>query len=187
MNIYSEFLKKQDCVLVIVDIQKSMLNLCAEPDLVRKNTEALIDIARISEIPVIFSEHNADKLGDFLPELMQKVPDSSALNKVEFSCFENENLSRAIRENRRNTLILAGIETHVCIFHTGAHGIRLGYNVHVISDAVSSRSRQNKEIGLRRLEKAGAVISSTEMAIFELLNRADTPEFRQALPIIKSL
>ncbi len=187
MNIYSEFLKKQDCILLLVDIQKKMLELCTDADLVRKNTHALIDIARISEIPVIFSEHNAEKLGGFLPELMQKVPNSSALNKLEFSCFENENLSRAVRETSRKTLIIAGIETHVCIFHTGAHGIRLGYQVHVISDAVSSRSQHNKEIGLQRLERAGAVISSSEMAIFELLNRAGTPEFRKVLPIIKAM
>jgi nicotinamidase-related amidase len=84
-------------------------------------------------------------------------------------------------------LLLAGLETHVCIFHTGTHGLRLGYRVHLAADAVTSRSSSNRQIGLRRLEQAGAVISSTEMIIFELLNRAGTPEFRSALPLLKTL
>jgi nicotinamidase-related amidase len=87
----------------------------------------------------------------------------------------------------RRTLIIAGLETHVCVFHTAAHGLRLGYTVHVVADAVASRSRFNWEIGLKRLERAGVVISSTEMMVFELLNRAGTPEFRAALPLLKTL
>ena len=154
---------------------------------VTKNAAALIDIAKLFEIPIMFSVHNAEKLGGFLPELLERVPGPRLFNKLEFSCFENESIFRAMQESGRRTLLLAGLETHVCIFHTGAHALRLGYRVHVAADAVTSRSLINREVGLRRLERAGAVISSTEMMIFELLNRAGTPEFRAALPLLKTL
>jgi nicotinamidase-related amidase len=187
MNAYGESLVRQDCILLLVDVQKVMLDPCLEKDLVTKNAAALIDIARLFEIPIMFTVHNPEKLGGFLPELLERVPQPSLYTKLEFSCFENEGIFRALQDSGRHTLLLAGLETHVCIFHTGAHALRLGYRVHLAADAVTSRSGINREVGLRRLERAGAVISSTEMMIFELLNRAGTPEFRAALPLLKTL
>lgn len=187
MNVYSEFLKRDDCVLLLVDIQEIMLTPCVDASQLKKNAERLIDIAQVLDIPIIFAVHNADKLGGFHPELIGKVANPKAHNKVEFSCFENDAIASAVAETGKRTILMAGLETHVCIFHTGASALRLGYTVHVASDAASSRSAHNRDIGLRRLEKAGAVISSTEMIIFELLNRAGSPEFRAALPLLKAL
>jgi nicotinamidase-related amidase len=187
MNAHSEFLTKSDCLLMLVDIQKVMLEPCVHPELVTKNAFALLEIAALLELPTIVTEHNSEKLGGFLPELLERAPRPQLFNKMEFSCLENDPILRALQKTDRTTLLLAGLESHVCVFHTGAHALRLGYRLHVATDAVSSRSELNKEIGLRRLEKAGAVISSTEMIIFELLNRAGTPEFRSALPLLKTL
>ena len=187
MSQYSEFLSKEDCLLLLVDIQKVMLDPCVQPELIKKNASALIEIAQMLHIPILYSEHNPEKLGGFLPELLDKVSEPKVYHKMEFSCLENETILRAMQEMDKRSLLLAGLETHVCVFHTGAHALRLGYRVHVASDAVSSRSVLNKEVGLRRLEKAGAVISSTEMIIFELLNRAGTEDFRSALPLLKTL
>ena len=186
-SVYGQFLVREDCLLLLVDIQKSMLDLCVQKDLVVKNCAALIDIVSIFDIPVLFSQHNAKKLGGFLPELVAKVQHPAIHDKLEFSCLENEGIAQALENLGRRTILLAGLETHVCIFHTGAHAVRLGYRVHVAGDAVTSRSSFNWETGLRRLERAGVVISSTEMIIFELLNRAGTPEFRRALPVLKAL
>jgi len=186
-NVYGQFLAREDCLLLLVDIQESMLDLCVQKDRVVKNCAALIDIVSIFEIPVFFSQHNAVKLGGFLRELVAKVQHPVIRDKLEFSCLENEGIARALGNTGRRTILLAGLETHVCIFHTGADAARLGYRVHVAGDAVTSRSPFNWETGLRRLERAGVVISSTEMIIFELLNRAGTPEFRRALPVLKAL
>lgn len=187
MNACAEFLKPDDCILLLVDIQQVMLGPCHDAERLPKNAEALIEVAEIFKIPVFFSVHNAEKLGGFLPELLTRAPHATVLNKFEFSCFENAGISQALTRLKRRTLLVAGIETHVCVFHTCVHAVRLGYRVHVAADAVASRSRFNWEIGLRRMEKAGVVISSTEMMIFELLNRAGTPEFRTALPLLKRL
>jgi len=173
--------------MLFVDIQKVLLDPCDEAERLKKNAAALLDMAEILNIPALFTVHNAEKLGGLLGELADKVRHPRVLNKLEFSCFENRDFSEALAASAQRTLIVAGLETHVCVFHTAAHGLLLGYRVHVVADAVASRSRFNWEIGLKRLEKAGAVISSTEMVIFELLNRAGTPEFRTALPLLKSL
>ena len=187
MNASAEFLVRQDCALLLVDIQKIMLDPCPESASLKKNVGALIDVAGLFEIPIMVTVHNAEKLGGFLPELLARIPEPDVYTKIEFSCFENETIFRALQEKGRRTLLIAGLETHVCIFHTGAHALQLGYRVHVPADAVTSRSALNREVGLRRLEQAGAVITSTEMIIFELLNRAGTPEFRAALPLLKTL
>lgn len=187
MNTESNFLQKKDAFLLGVDIQKSVLDTCFEPDRLVKNISNLIDMAQLMNMPVIFSEQNAEKLGGMIPELLEKVPASHVFNKMEFGCFQNETLSNVIQKLDRKTIILTGIQADVCIFHSGLQALERGYRVHVIADAVSSPGKLDWRIGLRRLEKAGAVISSTEMVIFELLNRAGTPEFKRALPILKNL
>jgi nicotinamidase-related amidase len=186
MNPNREFLKPNDCVLLLVDMQKVLLDLCVDSPRVVRNTAALIEVAKVFAIPVVFSVQNAEKLGGFLPELTGLLAEPNLIHKMEFNCFENEAIERAVRETGRKTILLAGTEGHVCIFHTGAGALGLGYTVHVASDAVTSRTAPNRQIGLDRLEKAGAVISSTEMIIFELLHRAGTPQFRAVLPLLKT-
>ncbi|MGO9311434.1 MAG: isochorismatase family protein [Syntrophobacteraceae bacterium] len=185
MNVYQEFLNRRDCILLLVDIQKAMLDLCVDPDRTVFNTAALIEAAELFEIPVLCSVQNSVRLGAFLPELTNKILQPKIWDKLEFNCFESENIARAIGETGRKTLLMAGLEGHVCIFHTGVGALRLGYRVHVAHDAVTSRSASDKQVGMQRLDRAGAVISSTEMIIFELLNRAGTREFREMLPLLK--
>jgi nicotinamidase-related amidase len=187
MNPCQEFLQRGDSLFLLVDIQKVMLDPCVEADLLRKQVAALLEVARVLAIPALFTVHNSEKLGGVVPELLEKAPQTPAIDKLEFSCFENPAIAEAVRATGRKTLLLAGLETHVCVFHTGAHALRLGYRVHVAADAVSSRSVFNRQIGLNRLERAGAVISSTEMMIFELIQRAGTQEFRTLLPLLKTL
>lgn len=185
MNGNSDFLNRLDCILLLVDIQKTMLDLCVEAERIPANAAALIEAAQVFGIPILCSVHNPEKLGGLLPDLSGKIRTPHLLDKLEFNCFENENIAGAVRDTGRRTLLLAGIETHVCIFHTGVGALRLGHRVHVAADAVTSRSVFNWETGLQRLDRAGAVISSTEMIIFELLNRAGTDEFRTLLPLLK--
>jgi nicotinamidase-related amidase len=185
MNVYREFLNRRDCVLFLVDIQKVMLDLCVDPDRIVTNAAALIEVAELFEIPVLCSVHNSERLGGFLPELANKISQPRIWDKLQFNCFESRDIARAIGETGRKTLLLAGIEGHVCIFHTGVGALRLGYRVHIAHDAVTSRSATDKQIGMQRLDRAGAVISSTEMITFELLKRAGTTEFHTLLPLIK--
>lgn len=178
-------LKREECLVLLVDLQRSMLSACRDAERVRERTAVLIDVAEILRIPIVFTEQNPVKLGRFLPELIEKVLEPLVFDKVEFGCFENPSIADAIEASGRKTIILSGIETHICIFQTGLQGLRLDYRVHVASDATSCSGVLNHNVGLNRLERAGAVISSTEMIMFELLKQAGTAEFRKALPIIK--
>ncbi|MCX7823878.1 MAG: isochorismatase family protein [Syntrophobacterales bacterium] len=187
MSRAAEFLKRDDSILLLVDVQKTLLDPCVRREDLKKNCRALIETSKVFQIPIIFTTNNAEKLGGFLPELVEMAKDPVVINKFEFSCFENEEIRKTIDSLQRKTVILAGIESHVCIFHTGAHALRLGYRVDLVTDAVSSRSEENRLIGIKRLEQAGAIMSSTEMVIFELLNRAGTEEFRKLLPLLKTL
>ena len=187
MNVYQEFLSPGQCLLLLIDIQGSMLDLCVDRDLTVSNTGAFIEVARVFNIPVLCTVQNPDKLGGFLPELTGMISAPEILGKMEFNCFENEQIARAIRQLGRKTLILAGIEGHVCIFHTAVGALRLGYHVHIARDAVTSRHELDRKTGNHRMDRAGAVISSTEMIIFELLHQAGTKEFRALLPLLKRL
>lgn len=187
MNQWVDLLNREDSLLLLVDFQKSMLANCVASDRVQNNASILMDVARILRIPIIRTEQNPRKLGTFLPELAAKAPNCAVFGKHQFGCFENEAIAQAVAATGRKSIILAGIEAHICIFQTGISGIRLGYRVHVVADAVSATSRMNLDIGLERLGRAGAVITSTEMAIFELLKEADTDEFRLVLPYIKKI
>jgi nicotinamidase-related amidase len=187
MNDDREILDRQDCILLLVDIQKTILDHCLAKERTVSNAGALIEAAELFGIPIFCSVHNPDKLGGFMAELTGKISAPKLLEKLEFNCFQNERIERAVAETGRKTLLLAGIEGHVCIFQTGAGALRRGYRVHVAQDAVTSRSESDRQTGVDRLDKAGAVISSTEMIVFELLNMAGTKEFRALLPLIKRL
>ena len=186
MNVNADFIDHKNSILMIVDIQQVMFDLCIDKTGVREKIEALIDLAGILKLPVIPTEHNPERLGGFLPDLLERAS-AKALNKIEFGCLENGRIREAVENSGRKSIILAGIESHVCIFQTGAQAIQQGYHVHLVSDAVSARSQSNLMVGLNRLEQAGAVVTSTEMLIFELLKKAGTDNFRKALPIIKRL
>lgn len=187
MNVYQEFLSPDQCLLLLIDIQKSMVDLCVDSDRTVFNTGALIQVARLFNIPILCTVQNPDKLGAFLPELTGMISTPEYFGKMEFNCFEQEQIARAIRRTGRKTLLLAGIEGHVCIFHTVVGALRLGYRVHIARDAVTSRRELDRQTGIHRMDRAGAVISSTEMIIFELLHQAGTKEFRALLPLLKRL
>ena len=187
MNVYQEFLKHDECLLLLVDIQKSLFDLCVDRDRTSFNTGALIEVAEVFNIPVVLTVQNPEKLGGVPPELTDMISAPECFSKIEFNCFQNDGIARAIRRKGRKTLLIAGIEGHICIFHTAVGALRLGYRVHIARDAVTSRRDLDRQTGIHRMDRAGAVISSTEMIIFELLQQAGTKEFRTLLPLLKRL
>ncbi|PYY16950.1 MAG: hypothetical protein DMG61_03400 [Acidobacteria bacterium] len=105
-----------------------------------------------------------------------------------FSCFGSDVFCSLLKRlpGNRNTLLLCGMESHICVTQTALAALRDGYIVHVASDAVSSRTEWNWKIGLERMRAAGAVISSTEMMLYELLRSSGTPAFKELLPLLKT-
>jgi nicotinamidase-related amidase len=177
----------EQCVLVVVDIQEKLLPpIFHKEDLVRNST-LLIRAAGVLKIPAIVSTQYAKGLGSTVPEIACLLPETAAIDKDRFSCFGSEVFCTLLKRlpGNRNTLLLCGMESHICVTQTALAALREGYLVHVASDAVSSRTEWNWKIGLERMRAAGAVISSTEMMIYELMRSSSSPAFKKMLPHLK--
>jgi len=175
------------CALVVIDIQEKLLPAVLEPEELVRNSRLLIRLAAILEIPVLLTTQYARGLGGTVREIAELLPQEKAIDKLTFGCFGDEGFGAELRELQgvKTTLLLCGMESHICVMQTALGALENGYMVHVASDAVSARTAWNKQLGLDRMERAGGVISSTEMMMYELLRRSGTAQFKQMLPFIK--
>lgn len=180
-------IESDQCVLLVVDIQEKLLPPIFNKEQLIKNSQLLIRIANILKMPAIVSTQYARGLGQTVPEIASLLPAHEAIDKVQFSCFGSDVFCSMLKRmpGNRNTLLLCGMETHICVMQTALAALREGYLAHVVSDAVGSRSEWNWKVGLRRMQAAGAVISSTEMMMYELLRSSGSPEFKELLPYLK--
>lgn len=175
----------QTSALVVVDIQGKLAELMHDKETLFKNAEILVRSAKILEIPILWCEQVPKALGPTIPQIADLLTDCEPIDKAEFSCCANENFKTKLAALNRKQIILTGIETHVCIYQTAMDLLAEGYQVDIAADAVSSRTKANKKTALRRLAAEGANITSTEMALFELLRTAQHPNFRQIANLIK--
>jgi nicotinamidase-related amidase len=181
-------LEKEHCALVVVDLQEKLLPAIFEKERVIKNAKLLIECAKILQLPIILTQQYPRGLGETERGIREALPAGlQPIDKLEFGCFGNPGFREAVQQlkPRRNTLLLAGIESHVCVTQTALGAVQDGFRVHVAADATSSRSEFNWKIGLDRMKDAGAQLSSTEMMIYELLARSGTPEFKAMLSFLK--
>jgi nicotinamidase-related amidase len=179
-------LRPQDCTLAVIDIQEKLLPPIWEKERMVRNSEVLIRMAHIMQIPVLVSTQYARGLGQTIPEIAALVADARVIDKTEFGCFGNGDYCSALGKLAdRNTLLLCGMETHICVMQTALGALNQGLGVHVAADAVSSRTELNWKIGLGRMHSAGAVISSTEMMLYELMEKSGTPTFKEILKYIR--
>ncbi len=181
-------LVSEQCALVVVDIQEKLLPPIFEKERLVRNSQLLIRLAGILRIPALLTTQYCKGLGKVVPEVASLLPDAKPMDKLEFSCFGSGEFTAALKAlpGRRNTVLLCGMETHICVMQTALGALEHGYHVHVASDAVSSRAEWNWKIGLLRMRDAGAVISSTEMMLYELLRSSGAPAFKEILPFLKS-
>ncbi|HJX09448.1 MAG TPA: hydrolase [Candidatus Binatia bacterium] len=171
--------------LVVVDVQGKLAQLIHNKDSLFKNIRILIQAARILEIPILWCQQCPDALGPTVPDIAQLLTDSEPINKAAFSCCGDDQFNNSLNDLARDQVLLCGIETHVCIYQTALDLLRKGFEVSVIADAVSSRTLENKQIALKQVAAENASITSTEMALFELLRTAEHPKFRQIAKLIK--
>jgi nicotinamidase-related amidase len=180
-------LEAERCALIVVDMQEKLLPPIWEKERLVRNVQLLIRLAGILKIPAIVTTQYAKGLGHTVPEIASMLPDSAPLDKMTFSCFGSDVFCSLLKRlpGQRTTALLCGMETHICVMQTALGALREGYLVHVASDAVSSRAEFNWRIGLDRMRAAGAILSSTEMMIYELLRSSGAPAFRELLPYLK--
>ena len=180
-------LEPEQCALVVVDIQTKLLPPIFEKEQLVRNAQLLIRAAGILKIPALMSTQYRKGLGETVPEIASLLPETQPVDKVMFSCFGSEEFCSVLKRlpGNRTTMLLCGMESHICVAQTALAALREGYLVQVASDAVSSRTEWNWKIGLERMRAAGAVLSSTEMMIYELMRSSGSAAFKELLPHLK--
>jgi nicotinamidase-related amidase len=175
-------LGRDDALLVIIDMQERLLPVISGKERVVENVLKLVKFARLIDMPILFTEQQ--NLGETTLEIRKGLEDIKPIIKLEFDCFKSPTFAEPVRQLGRNTLIIAGIEAHICVAQTALHALA-DYAVHVVGDAISSRSPHNWEVAIARMRHDGVTITSTEMVIYELLGKAGTDQFREALKLVK--
>jgi nicotinamidase-related amidase len=180
-------LQAEQCALVVIDIQQKLVPPIFQKDQLVRNSQLLIRAAGILKIPAVVSTQYAKGLGGTVPEIAALLPETEAIDKTLFSCFGSDVFCSLLKRlpGQRTTLLLCGMESHICVTQTALGALREGYLVHVASDAVSSRTEWNWKIGLERMRAAGGIISSTEMMIYELMRSSSSAAFKELLPHLK--
>jgi nicotinamidase-related amidase len=175
-------LQREEGLLVIIDMQERLLPAMAHREAVAENVRRLIAFSDIIGLPVIVTEQ--EKLGPTVLELSQRKQAIKPISKVTFDCFLSDEFADAIHRSGRRTLILTGLEAHICVAQTALHAVPR-FKVHAVRDAVSSRTIDNWNTAVERMRMSGVTITSTEMVIYELLQRAGTDEFKATLALVK--
>jgi NAD+ synthase len=179
-----EMIDRKKTAFILVDIQEKFVPAIKDMDEVIKNSNILVKVSEILNIPLIVTEQYPKGLGHISKAI--NLPDKKFLiEKISFSCFGSEEFVKKIKELKVDSIILFGIEAHVCIFKTALDALKNNIEVYVVTDAISSRSIKNKSIAIEWMRESGAFIASTEIILFQLLDKAGTEEFKLISNLIK--
>jgi nicotinamidase-related amidase len=170
--------------LAVIDVQEAFRPAVLDFDRVVANVGVLVQGARILWLPVLVTEQYPKGLGDTVPEVAEHLGDVPRLEKTSFSAVAAAGFPAAL-DDERDQVVLCGIEAHVCVNQTAEDLLADGREVHVVADAVSSRTAENRELGIHKMERSGATLTSVETALFELLREAGTPEFKEIQRLVK--
>lgn len=175
----------KDSILVVVDVQGKLARIMHENEKLFMALEQIIRGAQMLSVPILWIEQNPERMGKTVEEIALLMPGEKPVSKMTFSCFGCDDFIMSLDSSGRKNVILTGIETHVCVYQTAIDLLEAGYNVDVLADAVSSRTKENKDIGLEKMRWAGADISSVETILFELMKTCEHEKFRDVLGVIK--
>ncbi len=171
-------------MLLVVDVQEKLLPAMQEAEQCAANVRKMVEAAKVLAVPVVVTEQYPAGLGATCAAIREAMGELKAIEKMRFSACVQATTDRLSELDRRQVIVV-GIEAHVCVQQTVLDLLRLDYNPYVCADAVSSRRAIDRDTGLARMRQAGAIITTTESAIFELLGEAGTGLFKQILKIVK--
>lgn len=181
------FLDRDKAVLVVIDVQEK---LCLAMDhkvlhRVTKNIAILLEAAAELQLPVLVTEQYVKGLGATLPELKEKAGEVPTYEKMAFSCCGSDEFVQKLRSFGRSQVVITGMETHVCVLQTVIELREAGFEVHLVKDAVMSRSKQNWQTAVEAMVLTGAVPTSSESVLFQLLKVAGSDEFRKLSKLVR--
>jgi len=180
-------INKNDSLLLIIDIQEKLFQAMESDSqiMLKRNCAILIKAANEFNIPMIVTEQYRKGLGETIPELKDILPDAKVLEKIFFDAMKEDEIKKAILSNNKKTVIIAGIEAHICVFQTALSLLASECNVIIVSDGIASRKKDDKNAAITMLAEAGALVYPTETIAFMLLEQAGTPEFKKLSPLFK--
>lgn len=182
----TRLLARSTAVLCLIDIQERLAAAMAEREPVLAGAGRLVTACRRLGVPILVTEQYPRGIGPTEPALVETLgPEYRPIEKLEFSCCREPAFAERFAALGRRQVVLAGMETHVCVLQTGLELLAAGHEVHVAADAVCSRNAAHKRLALRQLRDAGAAVTCVEAAVYQLLGRAGTPEFKELLPLFK--
>ncbi len=187
MDITQFYITPEDTALLIIDVQDSLFN-SMEYEMrkkVAKNVGILIELAKAYTLPIILTEQYRKGLGPTIKELLDRLEGVVAFDKLAFDCMKDDAICQEITRIQRSTIIICGIEAHICVLTTALSLIKENYNVIVASDAVCSRRTHEWDMALHALRQAGSIVYPTETIAFMLLQKAGTEIFKKLSPLFK--
>ncbi|MBI4830054.1 MAG: hydrolase, partial [Candidatus Lindowbacteria bacterium] len=152
-------LKRENVLLLVVDYQQKLLAAFKEPESLAQTCIKLIKFAKILGLPIIWTEQYPKGLGPTVDEVRNELSHMAPIEKLTFSCFGEPRFVQSLSGNSSSQLLVCGIETHICVEQTVLDGIAAGYQMHVVADACASRKIQDHDIGLRKMEQAGGILT----------------------------
>lgn len=182
----TQLLRTGRCCLVVIDPQKKLMNVIHRAEQVADRIAVLVNCFNALEIPVLATTQYVKGLGPFVSPVEGMIPQENIIDKMEFNAFSNPDFTAALKAlgHEINSLVLCGVEAHICVYQTAAGAVNAGYRVWVASDAVSSRDKKNMEDSLKTISDF-AVAAPSEMIVYQLLEKAGTRQFKTVLPFIK--
>jgi nicotinamidase-related amidase len=181
----TSLLDSKNTAMVVVDMQDKLIPLMGRKDRLLADMNTLLRLATLFEIPIVLTEQYTKWLGTTIPDVKESLPLYDPIHKMAFNCCEVDDFNRRLESHDAENIILAGIETHICVYQTCFSLLKRGYQVHVPQDAVDSRTDENRRVGLGLMRDAGAVLTSTETIVYQVLKRAGTKEFKTMLRMIR--
>ena len=179
-------INEQECIFVVVDVQGKLAQVMDRSDDLHSCLLTLIKGLQLFDIPTLWLEQLPDKLGHTTPVLYEQlIQTSDPIAKQHFSGWHCNEFQTRLKETKRQRVILAGIEAHVCVYQTCSDLIDNGFDVHLVVDAMSSRTADNKALGIEMMQNKGAKMTNMESLLFELQHEAEGDRFKQLIKMIK--
>jgi len=178
-------IKSEDSIVILIDVQGKLAELMHEKQQLNKQLKILLQGARILDIPILWLEQYPQGLGPTVPEIAAVIDGLEPIDKTCFSACGSQLFQQRLQASGRHTAIVAGIESHVCVYQTARDLLASGFTVEVVRDAVSSRTLANHLAGLERMSHLGAGITTVEMLLFEWLREAGSPAFKEISRLVR--
>jgi nicotinamidase-related amidase len=178
-------LEVNQAVLVIIDVQEKLARVIHEKEILVSNLQKLVKGMAVLEVPVIVTEQYPQGLGPTVSEIVSLLPDVSPISKTAFSCWDEEKFVTKLKALHRTQVMVSGIEGHICVYQTASDLVANGYETYAVTDTITSRTPENRQLSFEMMKQAGAHLTGTETVLFELLKVAQGDKFKKISQIVK--